>query len=79
MGETAEPGERTRIVVESPRRARLRLLRDGSVVAAVTGRRMDYVGPAAGVYRVEALRRYAGRWRYWIISNPILVRHQDAP
>jgi len=74
MGEEIELSERVALHVTSPARARLRLLRDGKVVAAAHADRLSLVGRHPGVYRVEALRRHTGRWRGWIYSNPIYVR-----
>ena len=61
--------------VRLPRAAsELRLLRDGSVIAAVEGASLDVPAPAPGVYRVEARLRYRGRTLTWILSNPIYLR-----
>jgi hypothetical protein len=54
-------------------RRRMRLLRDGEVVAATQGDRLTLVSHEPGVYRVEVTRRHAGQWRGWIYSNPIYV------
>lgn len=60
--------------VRAPRRAELRLLRDGQLVAS----EVDAAGLTAaieekGSYRVEAYLRAYGRRRTWILSNPIAV------
>jgi hypothetical protein len=58
-----------------PRRARLRLIKNGELVGtedAATELARDVAGP--GVYRVEAQRRRHGRDRTWVISNPIYLR-----
>jgi hypothetical protein len=60
--------------VSLPEPARLRLLRNGRVVARSRGRHLAFVSHLPGVYRVEAYRRHAGRSRGWIFSNPIYVR-----
>lgn len=60
--------------IHSPLRARLRLLRDGKVVAEKTGRRLAYRSGQAGVYRVEAFRWAWFHRRGWVFTNPIYVR-----
>jgi len=73
MGESLAVHGSLELHVSCPRPARVRLLRDGQVVAQARGERLDLVTHQAGVYRVEVTRRYAGRWRGWIFSNPIYV------
>ena len=60
--------------IRAPAAGRLCLLRDGTPVARVQGDRLAFRGHQAGVYRVEAYRRYMGRERGWIFGNPIYVR-----
>jgi hypothetical protein len=62
--------------VSAPRPARLRLVRDGEVIAETNGEsdRLEHWTDAPGVYRVEAYRQAHGRERTWILSNPIYVR-----
>lgn len=74
MGDTLPPGPSPELAAFAPRRARLRLLRDGQPVAQTWGRRLCYTATAPGVYRVEAHRWAWGRWRGWIFSNSIYVR-----
>lgn len=74
MGEELRLQGRVELRATLPARARLRLLRHGEVLAETTGRRLALVGHRPGAYRLEAYRRYAGRWRSWILSNPIYVR-----
>jgi hypothetical protein len=54
-------------------RRRMRLLRNGDVVAATQGDHLALVTHAPGAYRVEVECRHAGRWRGWIYGNPIYV------
>jgi hypothetical protein len=49
----------------------LQLVREGQVVAQTFGRTLALMTPRPGAYRAEAYRRYAGRMRGWIFSNPI--------
>jgi hypothetical protein len=67
----SQPG--AQFVVRAPARARLELLRDGKPIAAMPGRELVHRVTQPGVYRAVASRRYAGRWRTWIIANPIRV------
>ncbi|MFC2031091.1 CehA/McbA family metallohydrolase [Chloroflexota bacterium] len=78
MGETLmlreSPGESLELRVTTPGPARLRLIRDGTPVAQSRGDHLTLVTRKAGTYRVEAYRRFAGRERGWLFSNPIYVR-----
>ena len=73
MGGEAPAGRRT-LHVRSPLAARLRLLRDGTEIAAAEGTTLDMDVEEPGAYRVEARRRAKGRERTWILSNPIYLR-----
>ena len=74
MGEELHLEGRAVLQARLPAPARIRLLRDGEVLAQARGSRLDWIGQRPGAYRLEATRRYAGRWRTWILSNPIYVR-----
>lgn len=58
-----------------PSEAEIRLLKDG-VVIQVWKKSMSctHITTEPGVYRVESYRRYLGKLRGWIYSNPIYVR-----
>ena len=56
-----------------PRDARIRLLRDGTEVATVSGRALDHPVIGPGAYRVEAYLHAYGRERTWILSNPLYL------
>jgi hypothetical protein len=56
--------------VRVPRPASIRLLRDGSEVASVSGAALDYTAGGPGVYRVEVRLGT----RTWILSNPVYLR-----
>jgi hypothetical protein len=73
MGAEAPAGRRS-LRARTPADARLRLLRDGSEIAAATGRSLEAEVEEPGVYRVEAIKRSKGRERTWIVSNPIYLR-----
>lgn len=80
-GRRAEMGDETGVAewvlqARTPRPARLRLIRDGEVVAQTDGERdaLEHWTDSAGVYRVEANLDAHGRERTWVLSNPIYVR-----
>lgn len=74
IGSEASAGGFT-LHVRLPRRADVRILRDGVEFArAHSGTSLDAPAGEAGVYRVEATLLDAGRPRTWIVSNPIYLR-----
>jgi hypothetical protein len=74
MGDEAQAGEWT-LRARCPRRARLRLVRDGRDVAGGADREsLEHRTNEPGVYRVEAFLDAHGRERTWILSNPIYLR-----
>jgi len=74
MGERAALGNGQTLIVQAPRRARLRLFRNGRVIAeAAQSDRLTHRATTPGVYRVEAWKRYRGVERCWVLSNPIYL------
>jgi hypothetical protein len=58
-----------------PSAAEIRLLKDGQVLQTWKNRpACTYITTEPGVYRIEVHRRYLGKRRGWIYSNPIYVR-----
>ncbi len=58
-----------------PSEAEIRLLKDGEVIQVwPKSLSCTHITTEAGVYRVEAYRRYLGKLRGWVYSNPIYVR-----
>ncbi|MCX6059257.1 MAG: CehA/McbA family metallohydrolase [Chloroflexi bacterium] len=58
-----------------PSEAEIRLLKDGDVIQTWKNRKsITHITTEAGVYRLEAYRKYLGKLRGWIYSNPIYVR-----
>jgi len=74
MGETLTLENTVELRVTTPARARLRLLRNGKVIAQAHDGHLALFTHSPGIYRVEAYRRHAGRQRGWIFGNPIYVR-----
>jgi hypothetical protein len=73
MGDEADAGEWV-LRAETPRPARLKLVRDGEVVAETTGHVLEHWTDVPGVFRVEAYLHAHGRERTWVLSNPIYLR-----
>jgi hypothetical protein len=59
--------------VSSPQPAYLRLLKDGQVITQAKGKALEWQTHEAGVFRVEAYRRFWGKRRGWVFTNPIYV------
>jgi hypothetical protein len=58
-----------------PANAESHLLKDGRVIKTWTNQpAWSHITTEPGVYRVEAYRRYLGKKRGWIYSNPIYVQ-----
>ncbi|MBK8616590.1 MAG: PHP domain-containing protein [Anaerolineales bacterium] len=58
-----------------PSEAEIRLLKDGVVIKTwKKGLSCAHITTEPGVYRIEVYRRYLGKLRGWIYSNPIYVR-----
>ncbi|RMF04499.1 MAG: hypothetical protein D6768_03130 [Chloroflexi bacterium] len=74
MGDDLPFAGETVLRISSPRRAKLRLLRNGAIVAAKTGTELVWRAAQPGVYRAEAHRWYWGWTRGWVYTNPIYIR-----
>jgi hypothetical protein len=61
-------------VVTCPAKAQIKLLRDGKVIAATTGKKLEATAAEPGIYRVECYRPFRLLNRGWIFSNPIYVK-----
>lgn len=70
MGAEAPAGGPVALRAASPAPAELRLLCDGTPIAAATGRELEATVQGPGVYRIEA---FLGG-RPWVFSNPIYLR-----
>jgi hypothetical protein len=58
-----------------PLAAEMRLIKDGEVLQSWKNQQAcTHITTEPGVYRIEAFRRYLGKRRGWIYSNPIYVR-----
>lgn len=74
MGETLTRSGVTTLRITAPRRARLRLLRNGACIAQRTGDTLEHLALEPGSYRSEAWLDYRLARRPWVFSNPITVR-----
>jgi hypothetical protein len=75
MGDEAAAGKGEWLLrAELPTPARIRLLRDGALIAGNEGRTIEHEVTGPGVLRVEAHLEVKGRPRTWILSNPIYLR-----
>ncbi len=55
--------------------AEIRLIKDGKVIQTWKNQTIAvHITTEPGIYRIEVYRRYLGRKRGWIFSNPIYVR-----
>lgn len=75
MGDTLPAKGGVTLQAHLPRRAEIRLLKDGSQIGRWKNAEVcTYTAAEPGVYRVEVFINYLGRKRGWIYSNPIYVR-----
>ncbi len=74
MGEEIQAGGAVTFQVKLPSPAEIRLVRGGQTVKSVFGGALTHAIHEPGAYRVEVRRRYLGRWRGWIFSNPIYIK-----
>ena len=68
---TARPSITLQAKLPSP--AQIQLLKDGNVIKTIRGEILTYNTDKPGVYRIEAHKRYLGKLRGWIFSNPIYI------
>ena len=74
MGGTVPIGSGVTLTVRAPAAAAIKLIHQGSVIAqAPHSDTLTFTAQQPGAYRVEVWRRYRGRARCWILSNPIYV------
>ncbi|NDJ75975.1 MAG: CehA/McbA family metallohydrolase [Chloroflexi bacterium] len=74
MGESVRLGPGVTLQVLAPRRAHIKIIRHGEVMAEEHNtENLLHVVREPGAYRAEAWLKYAGRERAWILSNPIYI------
>jgi hypothetical protein len=61
--------------IKLPGPADCRLLRNGKIIDSWTRHQnCTHITTEPGIYRVEVYRKYLGKSRGWIFSNPIFIR-----
>jgi hypothetical protein len=60
--------------VKLPCASEIRLVRNGSVLKTSHNEAMVFITDEPGIYRIEVYKRYLGKRRGWIFSNPIYVK-----
>ena len=75
MGDEIPAKNGVTLQAKLPSQAEMRLLKDGAVIKTWKNQlSCTHITTEPGVYRIEAHRRYLGKLRGWIYSNPIYVR-----
>jgi len=75
MGDELPAKNGVTLQAKLPSAAEIRLLKNGQVIQTSKNKMScTHITTEPGVYRVEAYRRYLGKLRGWIYSNPIYVR-----
>jgi hypothetical protein len=75
MGDEIPAKNGVTLQAKLPSQAEMRLLKDGQVIQIWKNKLAGtHITTEPGVYRIEAYRRYLGKLRGWIYSNPIYVR-----
>jgi len=75
MGEEIPAKGGVTLQAKIPSAAELRLIKDGQLLQRWERQTScTHITTEPGVYRIEAYRRYLGKKRGWIFSNPIYVR-----
>ncbi len=75
MGDVISLDNGVTLQIKLPSQAdEIRLIKDGQLIRRTRGEVLVHIVTEPGVYRVEAYRRFLGRPRGWIFSNPIYVR-----
>lgn len=59
-----------------PFEADIKLIKDGECIKELHGDTITHTTNAAGVFRIEAYKRYLGKLRGWIFSNPIYIENK---
>ncbi len=74
MGESASLKHNLELHVQTPAPAHIKLIKAGAgVVAETHGRSLSFRPDAAGAYRVEVWKKWWGKPRGWVFSNPIYI------
>jgi hypothetical protein len=75
MGDELPAKNGVTLQAKLPAPAEMRLLKNGQVIQTRKNKlSFAHITTEPGVYRIEAYRKYLGKLRGWIYSNPIYVR-----
>lgn len=75
MGDELPAKNGVTLQAKIPSEAEMRMLKNGEVIQTWKNKlSFAHITTESGVYRVEVYRRYLGKLRGWIYSNPIYVR-----
>ena len=75
MGEKIITDEAVTLQGIFPSIADIKLIKDGECIKSFRGRNFTHITSEPGVYRVEAYRKFLGKLRGWIFSNPIYIEN----
>jgi len=73
MGDTWTDLPAPDLVIQIPRTGAIEIFKNGVPEFRTVGHEVKYSSSGSGVYRVEISLMLQGRWRPWIISNPIYL------
>ena len=73
MGDDIELNGNITIQVHTPAGGETSLLKNGQIIRTTKNENLVFVTSEPGVYRVESHRKFLGKKRGWIYSNPIYV------
>ena len=74
MGESGSLKNNMRLFVSTPYHAEIRIFKNGKMIANFLNKKKIGIGiDSKGIYRVECYKRYLGKKRGWIYSNPIYI------
>ena len=73
MGDSLHFSDNTQLTIACPKRALIRIIRNGQECSTSVTQHLSTLIEAPGVYRIEAYLKAFGKYRPWIYSNPIFV------
>ncbi len=74
MGDELTTAGSVTLQAKLPSSTEVRLVKNGKVVKSARSETLVFITTEPGVYRIEAFKRYLGKLRGWIFSNPIYVK-----
>jgi hypothetical protein len=74
MGDEITPAGAVTLQAKLPSAAEIRLVKNGKVIKSAHSERLVHITDEPGVYRIEAYKRYLGKLRGWIFSNPVYLK-----